>query len=158
MPLDFEEEEKIYKTKANKDQPFELPDGNVITIGSQRIRCPELLFKPQTLGGREIPGIHELTFQSIMKCDIDVRKDLYSNIVLSGGTTMYEGLPERLSKEVVNLAPSTMKIKVVAPPERKFSVWIGGSILSSLSTFQTMWINKAEYEDAGPQIVHRKCF
>jgi len=70
-----------------------------------------------------------------MKCDIDVRKDLYSNIVLSGGTTMFTGIAERLSKEVTALAPSTMKIKVVAPPERKFSVWIGGSILSSLSTF-----------------------
>jgi len=70
-----------------------------------------------------------------MKCDIDVRKDLYSNIVLSGGTTMFTGISERLSKEVTALAPSTMKIKVVAPPERKFSVWIGGSILSSLSTF-----------------------
>jgi actin-related protein len=51
-----------------------------------------------------------------------------------------------------------MKIKVVAPPERKYSVWYGGSILSALSTFQTMWITKAEYEDVGPSIVHRKCF
>jgi actin-related protein len=93
-----------------------------------------------------------------MKCDIDVRKDLYANIVMSGGTTMYEGIAERLNKEVVALAPSSMKIKVVAPPERKYSVWIGGSILSSLSTFQTMWITKAEYEESGPQIVHRKCF
>ena len=70
-----------------------------------------------------------------MGCDIDVRRDLYSNIVMSGGSTMYDGLPERLSKEITTLAPNTMKIKVVAPPERKFSVWIGGSILSSLSTF-----------------------
>jgi actin-related protein len=70
-----------------------------------------------------------------MKCDIDVRKDLYGNVVMSGGTTMFPGIPERLSKELTSLAPSSMKIKVVAPPERKFSVWIGGSILSSLSTF-----------------------
>jgi len=85
--------------------------------------------------GKEYDGIHDLTFKSIMKCDVDVRKDLYGNIVLSGGTTMFGGIAERLSHEVTNLAPSTMKIKVVAPPERKFSVWIGGSILSSLSTF-----------------------
>lgn len=85
--------------------------------------------------GQEFPGIHELTFQSIMKCDVDVRKDLYGNIVLSGGTTCFQGISERLSKEVNKLAPSSMKIKVVAPPERKYSVWIGGSILSSLSTF-----------------------
>lgn len=70
-----------------------------------------------------------------MRCDVDVRKDLYGNIVLSGGSTMYNGIAERLNKEVVALAPSTMKIKVIAPPERKYSAWIGGSILSSLSTF-----------------------
>ena len=93
-----------------------------------------------------------------MKCDVDIRKDLYNNIVMSGGTTMYPGIPERLNKEVTQLAPSTMKIKVVAPPERKYSVWIGGSILASLSTFQQMWISKSEYDESGPSIVHRKCF
>ena len=93
-----------------------------------------------------------------MKCDVDVRRDLYGNVVMLGGSTMYTGIDDRLSKELTELAPSTMKIKVVAPPERKFSVWIGGSILSSLSTFQTMWITKSEYEDSGPSIVHRKCF
>jgi actin-related protein len=87
------------------------------------------------LVGKEYKGIHELTFASVMKCEIDVRKDLYANIVMSGGTTMYEGIDTRLAAEVTALAPSAMKIKVVAPPERKFSVWIGGSLLSSLSTF-----------------------
>ncbi len=76
----------------------------------------------------------------------------------SGGTTMFPGIGERMTKELTALAPSTMKIKVVAPPERKYSVWIGGSILSSLSTFQSMWISKAEYDESGPAIVHRKCF
>jgi actin-related protein len=71
---------------------------------------------------------------------------------------MFPGFPERLSKEITALAPSTMSIKVVAPPERKFSVWIGGSIVSSLSTFESMWITRAEYDDSGPKIVHRKCF
>ena len=79
-------------------------------------------------------------------------------LVLSGGTTMFPGIGERMTKELTALAPSTMKIKVVAPPERKYSVWIGGSILSSLSTFQSMWISKAEYDESGPAIVHRKCF
>ncbi|KAL0401387.1 UNVERIFIED_CONTAM: actin [Sesamum latifolium] len=92
------------------------------------------------------------------QCDVDIRKDLYSNIVLSGGTTMFPGIADRMSKEITALAPSSMKIKVVAPPERKYSVWIGGSILASLSTFQQMWIAKAEYDEAGPSIVHRKCF
>lgn len=84
----------------------------------------------------EAPGIHETTFQSIMKCDVDIRKDLYGNIVLSGGSTMFPGIGERMNKEITALAPSSMRVKVVAPPERKYSVWIGGSILASLSTFQ----------------------
>uniref|UniRef100_A0A8C1II70 Actin alpha cardiac muscle 1c n=1 Tax=Cyprinus carpio TaxID=7962 RepID=A0A8C1II70_CYPCA len=108
--------------------------------------------------GMESAGIHETTYNGIMKCDIDIRKDLYANNVLSGGTTMYPGIGDRMQKEITALAPSTMKIKMIAPPERKYSVWIGGSILASLSTFQQMWISKDEYEEAGPSIVHRKCF
>merc|ERR1739842_83009 len=103
-------------------------------------------------------GIHETGHRSIMKCDIDIRKDLFANIVMSGGTTMYAGIADRMQKEITALAPSTLKIKIIAPHERKYSVWIGGSILSSLSTFQTMWITKEEYEESGPSIVHRKCF
>merc|ERR1712211_51560 len=78
--------------------------------------------------------------------------DLYANVVLSCGTTMFQGIGERMTKELTALAPSTMKIKVVAPPERKYSVWIGGSILSSLSTFQQMWISKGEYDESGPPL------
>merc|ERR1712124_114828 len=88
------------------------------------------------------------TFQSIMKRDVDIRKDLYGNVVLSGGSTMFPGIAERMTKELTALAPSTMKIKVIAPPERKYSVWIGGSIPSSLSTFQQMWISKQEYDES----------
>jgi actin-related protein len=116
-----------------------------------------VLFQPSFVG-KEASGIHDTMFQTIMKCDVDIRKDLYANIVLSGGTTMFAGISERLTKEMTALAPSTMKIKVVAPPERKYSVWIGGSILASLSTFQQMWISKQEYDESGPSIVHRKCF
>jgi len=102
--------------------------------------------------------VHQTTYDSIMKCDVDIRKELYANIVLSGGSTMFEGIPERMEKEIKALAPASMKIKIVAPPERKYSVWIGGSILASLSTFQQMWISKQEYDESGPAIVHRKCF
>ena len=103
-------------------------------------------------------GVHETTYNSIMKCDVDIRRDLYANIVLSGGNTMFAGIAERMSKEITALAPASMKVKIIAPPERKYSVWIGGSILSSLSTFQQMWISKQEYDESGPSIVHRKCF
>jgi len=92
-----------------------------------------------------------------MKCDVDIRKDLYCNIVLSGGSTMYKNMDTRMNNGVKALAPQTMKIKVIAPPERKYSVWIGGSILASLTTFENMWITKDEYDESGPSIVHRKC-
>merc|ERR1712007_139664 len=77
---------------------------------------------------------------------IVIRKELYANIVLSGGTTMFPGISERMSKEITALSPASIKVKIVAPPERKYSVWIGGSILASLSTFQSMWISKEEYD------------
>jgi len=157
IALDFAEEMTKAETSSEIEKDYELPDGQVITVGNERFRCPEALFQPSFIG-LEASGVHQTTFNSIMKCDVDIRKDLYANTVLSGGTTMFAGIGERMDKELVALAPPTMKIKVVAPPERKYSVWIGGSILASLSTFASMWISKEEYDESGPSIVHRKCF
>merc|ERR1712017_64830 len=116
IAIDFDSEMKAASESSDKEKTYELPDGNIIAVGNERFRCPEVLFQPSF-----------------------IRKDHYANVVLSGGTTMFQGVGERMTKELTALAPSTMKIKVVAPPERKYSVWIGGSILSSLSTFQQMW-------------------
>merc|ERR1712139_489881 len=157
VAADFDAEMKAVTESSANEKTYELPDGNMITVGSERFRCPEVLFQPSLIG-KEASGIHDTTFKSIMQCDVDLRRDLYNNVVLSGGTTMFPGIGERMTKELRALAPSTMKIRVVAPPERKYSVWIGGSILSSLSTFQQMWISKGEYDESGPTIVHRKCF
>ena len=158
VAMDYQKELQEYEDSDAKAVQYELPDGNVITIKNQRFRCPEALFDPLTHLGKEMDGIHELTFKSIMATDIDVRRDLYENLVMSGGTTMYENIPERLEAEMVNLAPARMKVKMTAPKERKYSVWIGGAILSNLSSFETMWVTKEDFEDGGAGIVHRKCF
>ncbi len=156
VALDYEDELEKAETSSDIEQNYELPDGQVITVGAERFRGPEVLFKPNLIG-LEQDGVHTTTYNSIMKCGESIRADLYSNVVMSGGTTMFPGIDERLAKEIKQLAPDSMTIKIIAPPERKYSVWIGGSILSSLSTFEEMWISKNEYDEAGPSIVHRKC-
>jgi actin len=132
VALDFDAEMQKAATTSDINVSYTLPDGNEIVIANERFLCPELLVKPH-FNGFEFDGLDQTLFDSIMKCDIDVRKDLYAKIVLSGGTTMFNGLPERIEKEIVRLALPTIKVKVVALPERKYAVWIGGSILASLA-------------------------
>ncbi|MEN2497407.1 MAG: hypothetical protein MHMPM18_001793 [Marteilia pararefringens] len=156
IALDYEEE---LKKGSELNQVYELPDGQRYTIGKQRIQCPEVLFKPDLIG-QEAPGIHKATMTSINKCDIDIRSSLFENLVLSGGTTLYKGIEERLVKEIRQGAQdqNTSNLKIIAPAERGYSVWIGSSILTSLSTFDAMWITEEEYMENGAAIVHRKCF
>ena len=156
---DFDKEMKLAEESSVVEKSYEMPDGNIVTIGNERFRVPEALFNPAMLG-KELRhgGVHDATYSTIMKCDVDIRKELYSNVVLSGGSTMFPGIGERMQKELLALAPPSIKVKVLASPERKYMVWVGGSLLACLSSFHNMWIAKSEYDEAGPTIVHRKCF
>eukprot|EP01083_Nonionella_stella_P092215 258056_1 len=154
---DYEHELLRCSNSEDTMRIYELPDGNEIRIASERFRCAEAMFKPYLMG-KESKGIHDLIYDAIHKCDIDIRRDLYNNVVLSGGNTMFEGLKERLMNELKSIAPSSVSVNIVAPTDRKYSVWIGGSILSSLTSFDECWITNDEYDECGSTIVHRKCF
>jgi actin beta/gamma 1 len=161
VSYDFENEIREAGEGGNLEEKVKLPDGEELTLETERLKCPEALFRPNFLNLPEsnIKGLHDECCASIQQIDVEIRKDLYSNIILSGGNTMFEGLPERLTKEIQKLTPSAAsnKVKVIALPERKYATWIGASILSSLSNFQCMWITRAEYKETGESIVHKKC-
>ncbi|MHA1224539.1 MAG: actin, cytoplasmic 2 [Candidatus Heimdallarchaeaceae archaeon] len=154
VALDPEKELKLAEKVSGMEKTYTLPDGETLTIGAERFMAPELFFNPGAIGSEENP-LDELIYRSIQNCDVDLRRDLYANIVLSGGSTMFPGLKERLHKELTELVPETMEVKIIAPPERRYSVWIGGSILSSLKTFAKLWVTRKEYREIGPTSVYR---
>jgi centractin len=152
--------EKIDKEDSEDVEPehaYKLPDGNVIQVGAEKFRAPEVLFNPGLIG-LEYVGIHQCLVNSISKCDMDIRRSLFSDIILAGGSTMHDGFGDRLLVEVRKLAPRDTKIRILAPPERILSTWIGGSILASLATFKKMWVTRKEYDDAGKNAIYRKTF
>jgi len=154
VALDPEKELRLAEKVSGMEKTYTLPDGETLTIGAERFMAPELFYNPGAIGSEENP-LDDLIYRSIQSCDIDLRRDLYANIVLSGGSTMFPGLKERLHKEITELVPETIEIKIIAPPERRYSVWIGGSILSSLKTFTKLWVTKKEYQESGPTAVYR---
>ncbi|MHA1686632.1 MAG: actin, cytoplasmic 2 [Candidatus Heimdallarchaeaceae archaeon] len=154
VALDPEKELKLAEKVSGMEKTYTLPDGETLTIGAERFMAPELLFNPSAIGSEEEP-LDELIYRAIQNCDVDLRRDLYANIVLSGGSTMFPGLKERLHKELTELVPETMEVKIIAPPERRYSVWIGGSILASLKTFSKLWVYRKEYNEVGPTAVYR---
>jgi actin-like protein 6A len=129
------------------------------------------MFNPsivQTIPGMEkyaemipsVRGLPHMVMESINKCDVDIRRELYSSILLAGGTSSMQQLKERLEKDLIEESPHSARVKVLASgntTERRFSVWIGGSILASLGSFQQMWFSKSEYEEHGASYIQRKC-
>ena len=157
VALDYDKE--LYRANSTYDVDIKctLPDGNYIEFSNQRFRAPEILFNPQ-FAALEVKRIQEKIIESIEKCDVSSRKDLFSNIILSGGTTTLKGFPEHVEKEVTNWAPLSMEVKVIATPRRRYAVWRGGSILTQVLGFKDMPIKRQEYNEGGHTIVHRKCF
>lgn len=160
VALDFDLE---CSKSSEVEKSYECPDGTIITVGKERFQCPEVLFQPDCLQRTGLlqrdkgEGVHTAIYRSIMQCSVDVRDAMYSNIVLSGGNTLFDGIEARLAKEMATLAPER-KVTVRAPPSRKYSSWIGGSILGSLPAFEEIWITKEEYDKYGPGVVHSRCF
>jgi len=139
-----------------EEQEYALPDGTMVTVGQELFKCPEVFFNPLIMD-HDQEGVHSLTLSAIMKCDTDIRRDLWANIVLSGGNTLFTNFDTRLEAELSNIAPRVVKPHVNALSERLYSVWIGGSILSALSSFQEMWVEREDYDEYGANIVYQKC-
>jgi actin beta/gamma 1 len=150
-------QQELLLDTALVEKTYEMPDTQVLTIGKERFQCPDALFNPAVLG-MDAPGIVELVFQSIMKSDSDIRKDLYKNIVVSGGSSMFTGLAESIHSELSTLAPSAYLIRIFAPPQRKYYAWLGGSMLGASSTFPDKWISKGDYDEWGPSVVNNVCY
>ncbi len=159
VALDFDDAMARSKTGAAEGRSYKTSDGTIFHLGDACFRCPEALFQPGLMG-LEDSGLAEMVCHSILQCDASLHRDLFHNIVLAGGSSLFPGLPERLAQEVRKLAPPNLaaKVKVHAPPERKYAAWIGGSILAGTFTKPKQWISRDEYNDHGPQIVRQKCF
>ena len=144
-----------FENEISKEKYFKLPDGYRVSIGNNRFKCPELLFQP-FLGGIKSCGIHDALLNSLIKCNEVIRNYLYSNIFLTGGTSMLEGFLRRIDKEMYLRTNSRIDTRIFSSPERKYLTWIGGSIMASLSSFQNKFISKSKYEEYGSNIMMRR--
>ena len=136
---------------------YELPDGGKLILESERFRCPELFFNPK-LCGVDSFGIQHCVLKSCLRSNVDIQRDLFRNVILSGRSTSFPGFGDRLQKEVASLVADEYTVKVISPPYRQYAAWIGGSILGSFSEFDEMCIAKEDYLEFGPRIINIKCF
>lgn len=137
------------------EKTYHLPDGRSLTIGAERFMAPELYFQPSFFGSED-ESLTERIYSTIQRCDIELRPELFQNIVLSGGLSMFPGLKERLHQELTDLVPEGIEIRLVTPPERQYSSWIGGSIIGSLNkNFSRLVVTQQEYLEQGPVAIRR---
>ena len=154
IPADYEQE----LASSVPDVSYQLPDGQMVYLGRERISCPQALFQPSLIGMKS-DGIHNLVYNNILNSELDCRREFYRNIVLAGGNTLYPGICERLRREISKLAPPSFKVNVIAPNNQKCSSWIGGSVLASLSGFPQFYsesLSKQVYAEYGAYAVKRK--
>merc|ERR1711957_331614 len=153
VALDFDEE---LKTAGHLERLWKMPSGDYAKIGSEiPFRTAEVLFQPKLVSKLESRGVVDCVSQSIQSCDVDIRREVAAAVVVSGGGNNFVGFEARLAKDLPNKVPN-MKLSVHAPKERKYSSWIGGSIITCISHFKGAWIHKAEYLECGPSICQRK--
>ncbi|XP_050063449.1 actin-like isoform X2 [Aphis gossypii] len=153
--IDFQKELSMFG--KDKEQRYTLPDGMIVNINNEAIRCSEAMFDP-TMLSLDKPvkdGIHSLVQGSIGNCNVNERNDLYDNIFLAGGNTLFSGFPERLKSMIDEGLPGT-EVRITAPLDREYSTWIGGSVLASSSYFQRVCIDSAEYGEKGAAAIQYK--
>ncbi|XP_070346337.1 actin-like protein 9 [Equus asinus] len=152
----------LLKEQARPEQEYQqtlkLPDGRTVTLGKELFQCPELLFSPPAIPGLLPVGVPTMTTQSLLKVPLEVQADVAQNVLLCGGSSLFQGFEGRFRAELLHSLPREAHVVVKAQPSRNFSVWIGGSILASLRAFQSCWVLREEYEEQGPHIVYRKCY
>ena len=126
-------------------------------MGTERFRCAEPLFKTSLIGGDDDKGIHKIVHRSIQHCDESVQGALYDCIVTAGGSSRLSNLADRLEKEIRALIPDETRTKVLTPPTRAWSAWLGGSLLADSENFPELAVSKQEYQENGAEIVNKKC-
>ena len=156
----YEEEMKEFENNRDEEiKEWELPDKRKIKIGKERFQATEILFEPNKYG-YDFINFQELFKQTVKSIDSDLRESMLLNIIFNGGTTLFKGFKNRVTREIEEAGKDyPYKKKIHTYPEAQYMAWIGGSILSSLSNFEKLWITKAEYKEEGKaSIVHKKCF